>query len=41
MGKEQKEKGEAVMATQPFTIEIADEVLEDMRRRIADTRWPG
>ena len=28
------------MATQPFKIEIADEVLEDMRRRIADTRWP-
>ena len=28
------------MAIQPFQINIPDEVLDDMRQRIANTRWP-
>ena len=28
------------MAIQPFRIEIPDEALDDLRRRIAATRWP-
>ena len=24
----------------PFTIDVPDEVLDDLRRRLADTRWP-
>ena len=28
------------MAVQPFRISVSDDVLDDMRRRIANTRWP-
>ena len=28
------------MAIQPFEISVPDEVLDDMRQRIANTRWP-
>lgn len=28
------------MAVQPFRISVPDDVLDDMRRRIANTRWP-
>ena len=28
------------MAIQPFTIDISDEILDDMRQRFANTRWP-
>ncbi|NQW22263.1 MAG: epoxide hydrolase [SAR202 cluster bacterium] len=28
------------MEVKPFTIAIEDSVLEDLRRRLADTRWP-
>ena len=24
----------------PFEVEIADEKIDDLRRRIAETRWP-
>jgi pimeloyl-ACP methyl ester carboxylesterase len=27
-------------AVQPFRIDVADEVLDDLRRRLAQTRWP-
>jgi pimeloyl-ACP methyl ester carboxylesterase len=27
-------------AVVPFTIDVADEVLDDLRRRLHDTRWP-
>jgi hypothetical protein len=26
---------------QPFSIDIGEAVLEDLRRRLRDTRWPG
>ena len=29
------------MAVQPFTIHVSDEVLADLRERLARTRWPG
>jgi len=29
-----------IMDIQPFTIEVADDVLADLRQRIAATRWP-
>lgn len=29
------------MPAQPFTIHVADDVLDDLRARIAATRWPG
>ena len=25
---------------EPFTISVPETVLEDLRRRLADTRWP-
>ena len=28
-------------AVQPFTIHVPDEVLADLRERLARTRWPG
>lgn len=28
------------MDVRPFTIRVADEVLADLRRRLAATRWP-
>jgi len=28
------------MEVQPFKIEISDEVLADLRRRLEKTRWP-
>ena len=28
------------MAVQPFTIHVPDEVLMDLRERLARTRWP-
>ena len=28
------------MSVQPFEINVRDEVIDDLRRRIADTRWP-
>jgi len=28
------------MSIEPFQISVPDDVLEDLRRRIADTRWP-
>ena len=27
-------------AIQPFTVDVSDEALEDLRRRIKATRWP-
>ena len=29
------------MTVQPFTVHVADETLEDLRERLARTRWPG
>jgi len=29
-----------IMGIQPFTIAVADDVLADLRRRLAATRWP-
>ena len=29
------------MTVQPFTIHVTDETLEDLRERLARTRWPG
>ena len=29
------------MEVRPFTIAVEDSVLDDLRRRLADTRWPG
>ena len=28
------------MEVRPFTIAVADSVLEDLRQRLVDTRWP-
>ncbi len=28
-------------AVEPFTIEVGDEALSDLRRRLENTRWPG
>ena len=28
------------MDVKPFTIAVEDRVLEDLRQRLADTRWP-
>ena len=28
-------------AIRPFTVQIADEALDDLRRRLAATRWPS
>ena len=28
------------MEVRPFTIAVADNVLDDLRQRLADTRWP-
>ena len=28
------------MAIQPFTIQVAQPVLDDLRERLAHTRWP-
>ena len=28
------------MSIQPFEINIPEEILDDMRQRIANTRWP-
>ena len=28
------------MAVQPFTIHVSDEVLTNLRERLARTRWP-
>src|SRR3954463_16152530 len=32
---------QAGSAVQPFTVQIGDEALEDLRRRLATTRWPS
>ena len=29
------------MTVQPFTVHVADQTLEDLRERLARTRWPG
>ena len=29
------------MTVQPFTVHVADDTLEDLRERLARTRWPG
>ena len=29
------------MSVQPFTVHVADETLQDLRERLARTRWPG
>ncbi|MEU0556727.1 epoxide hydrolase family protein [Dactylosporangium sp. NPDC006015] len=34
-------KQQASHVVRPFTAQIADEVLEDLRRRVAATRWPS
>src|SRR5262250_2039754 len=31
---------ETTTEIRPFHVDIADEAIADMRRRIADTRWP-
>ena len=31
----------AVMDIQPFRIEVPEEALEDLRTRLARTRWPS
>ena len=33
--------GEAANEIRPFHIEVPEEALEDLRRRIAATRWPS
>ena len=33
-------KGHAVTAINPFSINVSDEDLEDLRRRISSMRWP-
>jgi hypothetical protein len=30
-----------MMAIQPFTIHVPDEVLADLRERLTRIRWPG
>ncbi len=30
-----------MMAVEPFTVHVPDEVLADLRERLARTRWPG
>jgi pimeloyl-ACP methyl ester carboxylesterase len=35
------ERPAAATAIQPFSIEISDDALDDLRRRIAATRWPS
>ena len=32
--------GETTIEARPFHVDISDEALEDLRRRIATTRWP-
>jgi hypothetical protein len=32
---------ETAIDIRPFHVEIPDEKLADLRRRIAETRWPG
>ena len=29
------------MEVKPFSLDISDAVLDDLRRRLAHTRWPG
>ena len=33
--------GETTIEARPFHVDISDEALEDLRRRIATTRWPS
>ena len=35
------EKSPGTIDVRPFQIEIPEEMLTDLRRRIAATRWPG
>jgi microsomal epoxide hydrolase len=35
------DKEDVMTAVQPFTIHVPDEVLADLRERLARTRWPG
>jgi len=30
-----------MMAVEPFTVHVPDEVLADLRERLVRTRWPG
>ena len=30
-----------MMAVEPFTVHVPDEILVDLRERLARTRWPG
>jgi hypothetical protein len=30
----------SAVAPEPFTIDVADEILDDLRARIRSTRWP-
>ena len=32
---------ETPLDVRPFRVDIPDEALEDLRRRLAATRWPG
>src|SRR5258708_4224475 len=32
---------ESARASRPFTVDVPDEALDDLRRRIAATRWPS
>ena len=32
---------ESATAIRPFTVDVPDEALDDLRRRIAATRWPS
>jgi microsomal epoxide hydrolase len=29
------------MSVQPFKIDVSQEILDDLQRRLANTRWPG